>query len=321
MRTILLAALCTIAAFGQTATYAERLGFPKDARVLILHIDDAGMSLDTNRGVIQTIENSPVRSISVMMPTPWVPQIVRYIKAHPDVDAGLHLTLTSEWKEYRWPPLTGTGAPGLIDPEGAMWRGVAEVVKNASPDEVGREIRAQYDRAVNMGFQPTHLDSHMGTLFSEKFLEQYVRLGVSKQVPVMMPGGHCAYLAKDTQRDLAMLRKLGESLWNAGLPVLDDLHNTSYDWKPTPGMNDAALRDWRTSKYIETLKQLQPGVTMVIMHNTDSTPAFDQVSDSGALRRADMLAMTDPNFQSFLKREGFILTTWRELMERRKQAK
>ncbi|MBX9600996.1 MAG: polysaccharide deacetylase family protein [Bryobacteraceae bacterium] len=312
--------LLALPAFSQT--YAERLGFPADARVLILHIDDAGMSYDSNQGVIRTVENSPVRSLSVMMPTPWVPQMVRYIKSRPDVDAGLHLTLTSEWKEYRWGPLVGTaGAPGLVDPEGAMWRGVEQVVRNASPDEVEREIRAQVDRAVKMGFTPTHLDSHMGTLFATpEFLDRYVRVGIDRQIPVMMPGGHNTYLAKDSPgRDLALVRKLGERLWAAGLPVLDDLHNTSYGWKPPAGAGDAELRKWRTARYKETLLELKPGLTMVILHNTAPSEVFAHISDSGVLRKADMLAMTDPEFQRFLVEEHFVLTTWREVHERRRK--
>jgi len=91
-----------ITCFAQEATYAEKLGFPKDAKVLILHVDDVGMSWDSNQGAIQAMEKGVATSLSVMMPCPWVPGFVHYLKEHPQVDAGLHLTLTSEWKEYRW---------------------------------------------------------------------------------------------------------------------------------------------------------------------------------------------------------------------------
>jgi hypothetical protein len=162
----------------------------------------------------------------------------------------------------------------------------------------------------------------MGTLFAnEKLLDKYIRLGIEKQIPVMLPGGHNTYLMKDSKRDMAMIRRLGEQAWKGGLPVLDDLHNTSYDWKPAPGLTDKQLQDWRTAKYMETIKELKPGVTMVIMHNTDPTPVFEHISDSGVLRKADMLAMIDPRFQEFLKKEGFVLTTWRELMDRRRKVR
>ena len=323
IRGLLLSLALVSVCFTQTPeTYAEKLGWGKNDRVLILHIDDAGMSYDTNAAVKAVLENGAAHSLSVMMPTPWVPQIVRYIKEHPGTDAGLHLTLTSEWREYRWGPLAGAAAvPGLTDPEGALWRGVDSVVKNSNPDEVDREIRAQLNRAEKMGFHPTHLDSHMGTLFaSPGFLEKYVSLGIEKQIPVMMPGGHNSYLKNDAEGSesrLAPLRKLAARLWDSGLPVLDDLHNTSYSWKLPAERDDEHLRAWRTKLYMDTLRQLKPGVTMVIMHCTSPTAVFAQISDSGDLRKADMLAMLDPAFNAFLRKEDFILTTWRELHERR----
>ena len=123
---IILFLLCFItitATIAQPAdtTYAERLGFPKDAKVVILHIDDAGMSWDSNEGVITALTKGAANSTSVMMPCPWVPAFVHFLKGHPQTDAGLHLTLTSEWSEYRWVPLAGKGAvPGLTDKEGDL---------------------------------------------------------------------------------------------------------------------------------------------------------------------------------------------------------
>src|SRR6478672_465663 len=123
------------------STYAERLGFPKGTKVLILHVDDAGMSFDSNQGTIAAMTKGVATSCSVMMPCPWVPGFVHYLQEHKNLDAGLHLTLTSEWKDYRWGPLAGKSqVPGLTDLEGSMWHGVADVVKHASADEVEKEI-------------------------------------------------------------------------------------------------------------------------------------------------------------------------------------
>jgi hypothetical protein len=324
----LLLALSFSVCYAQTSpTYAERLGWNKADRVLILHMDDAGMSHDSNIGIEQVLEKGAARSLSVMMPTPWVPEIVHYIKAHPGTDAGLHLTLTSEWHEYRWGPLAGAPAvPGLVDPEGALWSSVAGVVMHAKADEVDREMRAQIERAERMGFHPTHLDTHMGTVYAKpEFLERYVQLGIEKQIPVMVPGGHDTYIQAGSQSasTLDAVRALGVKLWNAGLPVLDDLHNSSYDWKIPPGIvdDDEKLREWRTKRYMETLAELKPGLTMVIMHCTAPSEVFAHISSSGPIRKADMLAMLDPRFKAFLKEQGFIVTTWSEAMERRKQAR
>ncbi|MEJ7643554.1 MAG: polysaccharide deacetylase family protein [Chryseolinea sp.] len=309
-------------------SYAEKLGFPKDKKVLILHIDDAGMSFDSNEGAIQAIEKGVANSVSVMMPCPWVPGFVQYLKSHATVDAGLHLTLTSEWDKYRWGPLTGRPAsPGLVDGEGALWGSVKEVVENAKPEEVDAEIRAQLRRARDMGFEPTHLDSHMGTLFaSPAFMQKYIQLGVETKIPVMMPGGHNTMILKSLTGQPGVQEQLltvGKSLWDAGLPVLDDLHNVSYDWKypEDKGKDDMAIQKFATAKYIETIKELKPGLTMVIMHCTAPSSTFGMISDSGTKRKGDMLAMIDPAFKKFLETEGIVLTTWREVMKRRQGVK
>jgi len=136
----------------QESTYAERLGYPKGARVLILHVDDAGMCFDSNRGAENALTKGASTSVSVMMPCPWVPDFVRFLKTNPQIDAGLHLTLTSEWVAYRWGPLAGRSAvPGLVDSTGDLWPEVMDVVNHASADEVEIEMKAQLARARAMG--------------------------------------------------------------------------------------------------------------------------------------------------------------------------
>lgn len=325
------------------STFAEQLGYPAGKKVLIMHVDDAGMSWDSNQGTIKSIEEGVANSMSVMMPCPWVPDMVNYIHENPEVDAGLHLTLTSEWKKYRWGPLMGKPAvPGLVDQQGALWRSVPEVVKNASADEVEAEIRAQIERALTMGFQPTHLDSHMGTLFADtEFLKRYIKIGIEYQIPVMFPGGHISHLKEAYRQDiinelkregqykegmeislpalLDMAPIMGQRIWDGGLPVLDDLHNVS-GWHIPADMErtDVVLQDFYTMKYIETIDELEPGLTMVIMHCTQPSEIFSEISSSGDRRRADMLAMMDPRLKEYIEKEGIILTTWREAMERRK---
>ena len=322
--TFLLLFLIPAALQAQEQTYAEKLGWEKGDKVIIMHVDDAGMSYDSNQGTIQAIENGIANSVSIMMPCPWVPGFVHYMKEHPDIDAGLHLTLTSEWRDYRWPPLAGRPAvPGLVDPEGALWRSVEQVAKNASPDEVETEIREQIRRAREMGFEPTHLDSHMGTLFATpEFIERYVKVGIENRIPVMFPGGHNTMIGAQrgiTSEMREQMRTIGKKVWGAGLPVLDDLHNVSYDFEypGEEGVSDREIQKIATARYIETIRELKPGLSMVIMHCTDPSAIFPHIASSGRVRKADMLAMMDPEFRKFLMDEKIILTTWRELKERR----
>ena len=327
---LLILFICALVTFSQAqeTTFAEKLGYPKGKKVLIIHVDDVGMSFESNQGAINAIKNGVANSLSVMMPCGWVPGFVHYLKENKDLDAGLHLTMTSEWKDYRWGPVADKSkVKGMVDTEGALWRGVADVVKHATPDEVETEIRAQLDRARTMGFEPTHLDSHMGTLFATpEFLQRYLKVGMQEKIPVMFPGGHNTVVQqqeKGIADQLAMTRIVGKQLWEAGLPVLDDLENSSYGWKgPENGdKSEKALQKYKTEKYIKAIANIKPGLTMVIMHCTIHSDIFPHISDSFPTREGDYLAMIDPELRKYIEKEGIILTTWREAMQRRQKVK
>ncbi|SHN24769.1 hypothetical protein SAMN04488057_113100 [Cyclobacterium lianum] len=339
---LLLMALTAVAR--QEATYAEKLGFPTGARVVIFHVDDAGMSYESNEGTIRSIENGVATSCSIMMPCPWAASFIRHALQEP-MDAGIHLTLTSEWSDYRWHPVSGKEAvPGLVDPEGAFWPSVNEVVRHASADEVEVEIRAQIDRALAMGLKPTHLDSHMGTLFYHPpFLERYIKVGVDYGIPVMFPGGNNKLLEQSMNDNMIkalkkegkysegmelprneMLEKsaaIGKQIWTAGLPVLDDLHSVSGNWKPDGNPDDKAWGKFKVAQFKAVLREMEPGLAMIIVHSNGDRKTFDRISSSGGSRYADMLAMTDPELEKFIAEEGILLTTWQEVMERRKRIK
>lgn len=307
-------------------TYAEKLGFPKGKKVFVLHVDDAGMSYEANQGTIRATSEGIANSTSVMMPCGWVPQFMTYAKQHPTLDVGVHLTLTAEWNNYRWSPLAGRPTvPGLHDEQGAFWHSVAQVVEHASPDEVEAEMRAQIARFRAFGLEPTHLDSHMGTLFQPKFIERYVKVGISERIPILFPGGHAALISKESKlpdAQMQLIRTIGQQLWNAGLPVFDDLDGSSYGWaRENATLSDADLQKLKTDRFIDLFNRAQPGLTYIIMHCAETTPTFSQITPSGPTRRGDMLAMLDPRLKQYIQEQGIVLTTMRELAERRKAVK
>ena len=74
---------------------AVQLGYPPDAKLLIVHADDVGMCHSANVATMEAFQHEMVRSGSVMVPCPWFPEIAAYAREHSDADLGLHLTLTS----------------------------------------------------------------------------------------------------------------------------------------------------------------------------------------------------------------------------------
>lgn len=293
-------------------TYAERLGWQAGDRVIVFHVDDAGMSHGSNLGTIQAMDKGVATSCSIMMPCSWVSEYAAHLRAHPADDAGLHLTLTSEWDNYRWGPVAGkTQVPTLTDKEGCLWDNVAQVVKNATPEDVYRELRAQWDRAVTMGIQPTHLDSHMGTLFaSPAFMDKYIQLGIETKTPVLFPGGHLQYIREELSTiPEETLRATAQRIWSAGLPVLDDILAATYDWS----------REEKRAKFIEAIKNMKPGVTEMIVHSSVPTEEFPVFTTSSEKRLGDLEVMCDPEIKKVLEEEKIILTTWRELKQRRDQ--
>ncbi len=315
LKTILLVSVlftCSVAACAQQPTFAKRLGWPAGTKAVIFHVDDAGMSHDSNMGTIKAVTDGVATSFSIMMPCSWVPELTAWVKQNPNVDAGVHITLTSEWKKYRWGPVAGKSAVGgLVDGDGCMWRRVSAVAANATPDEIEIEIRAQIDKLRTAGIEPTHLDSHMGVCFLPQYLDRYVKVGIEKKIPILIFGGHMQHIGTETRAMKPLIRMIAKTVWNAGLPVIDDLVTS-----PTRAKD----YDKRKAELIDPLKNMKPGITQIILHCTEPTDIFAHISGSGDARLAELRLMTDPEVKAFIEKEGIVLTNWRQLKERRQQA-
>src|SRR6185369_5472 len=179
---------CVCLAHGQepTKSIAERLGFPKDAKLLIVHADDLGMAHSVNVATMKAFEIGLINSGSIMVPCPWLSEIAAYARTNPQADLGLHLTLTSEWTSLRWGPVSSRDrVSSLLDKDGYFYLTETDAAAKADPKQVELEITAQIERARALGIQPTHLDSHMGTLYQNKALfEMFLRVARSQKLPV-----------------------------------------------------------------------------------------------------------------------------------------
>ncbi|MFP4500057.1 MAG: polysaccharide deacetylase family protein [Candidatus Hydrogenedentota bacterium] len=293
-------------------TFAERMGYPQGARVLMIHADDAGMCKAANDAIVETFEAGTVTSASIMMTCSWVPAFRTWLEKNPEACAGVHLTFTSEWDDYRWGPVLGRDTvPGLLDANGFLPDSVPEVVASASADEVERELRAQVELAERMGIEVSHMDSHMGTLFATPgYFMRFMNVAIEKQIPMLIAGGHLTEARKGEGEVMDMLKPLVTKVWNAGLPVLDDIDTRSYSWKTTD----------KVAEFKQLVRDLKPGVTWFNVHPTMPTDEARQITNNRELLWGDYFALTDPELMQVIEDEGVILTSWKELMKRRKAA-
>jgi chitin disaccharide deacetylase len=161
--------------------------YAEGRRVIVIHEDDVGMTHGANTAFSELSAMGACSAGSVMAPCPWFPEAVGMAAANPALDLGVHLTLNSEKKPYRWRPLTSPPrSAGLTDKDGYFWADVPSVRKNAAPEAVEAELRAQIDAVMATGIDVTHLDAHMGAVMMPEFVEIYYRLGKDYNLPILL---------------------------------------------------------------------------------------------------------------------------------------
>jgi predicted glycoside hydrolase/deacetylase ChbG (UPF0249 family) len=276
----------------------ERLGYPASARLLILHADDFGMNHSVNRATSEALENHWITSASILVPCPWFLEAANFAKAHPDADLGIHQALTSEWTTFRWGPVTSKDqVPSLLDSEGYLPSDTPAVAKNAKADQVEKELHAQIDRARSFGIRITHLDTHMTALFESPMLfSTYQKIGGEVHLPILAArtgeGHTIPSFAKMSSDDI----------------LIDQVFEMG------PGVD---AKDW-VAWYEKQLSPLGSGVYQVILHlayDDDEMrgATFDHPDWGSAWRQHDLDMVKSPEFQKFLKDQGFILVGWKDV--------
>jgi predicted glycoside hydrolase/deacetylase ChbG (UPF0249 family) len=277
---------------------AARLGHPAGAKLLIVHADDLGAAHSVNAATFKAFETGLVNSASIMVPCPWLPEAAAYARRHPDADLGLHLTVTSEWKTYRWGGvLSKERAPTLYAADGYLYPTEDVAASRIDVREAEAEIRAQIERARAFGISPTHLDAHMRTLYTTRPLfEMFLRVARDERLPVMV-----------SREWFGQASFLPGALGPDGL-VLDHIVSA-----------DPSVRPERWAEfYADVVKNLKPGVTELIVHlayddEEMRAVALDHPDWGAAWRQRDFDFVTGEEFRRLLKAHNVKLVTWREI--------
>src|SRR6266403_2487808 len=281
----------------QNKTVAERLGYTADSKLLIVHADDLAVAHSVDIASFDALEKNAVTSASIMVPRAWLTEVASYAKEHPDADLGLHLTLTSEWKTYRWGPVSSSDkVASLFDPSGYLWPETPAATLSLKTAEAEREIRAQVERAITLGIHPTHLDSHMGVLFSKpELFAVYVKVAHEYNLPFLalrLPNLPAEFFSSLSVKDV----------------ILDAVVMAN------PSVHANEWRDF----YINAVKNLKPGLSEMIVHlgHDDAelqAVTLDHPDFGSAWRQRDYDIVTSPEFKKALDENHIILVKWKDL--------
>jgi predicted glycoside hydrolase/deacetylase ChbG (UPF0249 family) len=289
-----LVASLTISAQGNK-NLAELLGYPGDSKLLIIHADDMGLSHSVNSACIKAFENGGITSGSIMVPCPWSNEMIAYVKDHPGLDVGVHLTLTAEWELYKWDGVMPSDQiSSLLDSNKYFYPSVEKLGK------AEKEINAQLEKLLASGIRLTHIDTHMGSvLASPELVKIYLNLSEKYNLPVLFPREYLSWFPPE------MAKALGSKVF-----LIDNLFMLD-EKMVTPRWIDA---------YKKGIESLKPGLNQIIVHvaiDNDEMEAISKGHDAygAAWRQHDLDLVSDTEFKALLKKDNIILIGWKQIRD------
>ena len=273
----------------------RKLGFSPGDRVVIVHADDVGMCHATVPAFFELAAGGLVSAGSVMVPCPWFREAAAEARRNPEADLGVHLTLTSEWENYRWGPVANRDrTSGLADPTGCFYR-APDLMDRPDPNLVLEEMRSQVHRARDAGVDLTHIDCHMFAMLAHRLADVYVALGFEFGLPVLMT------------RQPAWVDTLTAAVINEweerGVPVFDHLREMPLN-HPAATLLDTAKR---------IFEELPPGLTYLLMHPALDTPELRAICTDWRQRVADYETFGNRELRDHVRRAGIHVIGWRPI--------
>ena len=267
------------------------LGYPADARLLIINADDFGMCNSVNEAIMHTLREGLVRSTTLMVPCPWALHAMHFLADHPEIPFGIHLTVISDPDFYRWGPVTSREkVPSLVDRAGYFYnfRGMLEMLTHVKLDQLELEFRGQIEAVLAAGLKPSHLDWHS------------LRFNGRTDIFDLM-----IQLAKEYGMALRVIgRPSIEKLQSQGLPTNDYDFLDSY-------LIDPSIK---STRYVQLLRELPAGLSEMAVHPGLDNPELLALEPAGKHeRQIDFDFWISQQAKDIVKEEGIILLDYRAL--------
>lgn len=283
--------------YNQYEGLAEKLGYSENDKLLIIHADDIGLSKSVNNASFEALKNGLVNSGSVMMPCNYILDVGQFAVENPEIDLGLHLTVTSEWRDYKWGGVSNSSnIPSLIDKKGHLFENKKKFTLNANPVDLKKELQAQIDLAKSIGIKPSHIDSHEGALFFDQDLfKAYLEVGEENKLPVFVPKLVAVHFDKSFPKPKNVV-------------IVDNMYMA---------LPDLEFSQWN-DYYINILNNLGPGLNEIIVHlGFDDKEMQDITVDhpnyGSKWRSLDLEVISSQEFKKAIEDNNIKLVTWREI--------
>jgi predicted glycoside hydrolase/deacetylase ChbG (UPF0249 family) len=267
------------------------LGYPDDARLLLVNADDFGMYEAINEAVVLAFKDGIVRSTSLMMPCPGAAHAVQLLREHPGIPCGVHLSVIRDIEHYRWGPLAPKDeAPSLLDEDGNLYSltRMAEMARQVDRDEMAVEFRAQIEAALAAGLRPTHLDWHC-----------------------LHSGGR----ADIFDLTLGLAREYGLALRVGGQPYIDQVQRQGLPTNDHDLLDsfDLPLED-KAARYAMMLRELPVGLTEWAVHPSLGSAESQAIDPDGwRVRRTDFDFLVSAEAREIVQEEGIVLIGYEPL--------
>lgn len=277
-------------------------------RYLIINADDFGMCQSANEAVEDLFNNGFITSTTLMTPCPWAEDALRRAKENKKMNVGLHLTLNSEWENYRWGPVSRAPVPSLLDPGGCFFHAVAPLLRQAKAEDVRTEIKAQLEWMTSRGYRPTHLDNHMGSLYGlegPSFLGEVFALCAPNGFPFRLPRSTETFgpAPKELEATLSRVCAQADKL---GIGILDNL--LDFGRKLSPSDTYETVKE----QYLGVIRGMRPGINELFVHPALESPELKSACPAWQMRVWEHRLMRDGDVGKAIDREGIRLTTWKE---------
>ena len=290
-------------------------------RYLIINADDFGMCLSHNEATFELFESGGITSASVMVPSSWAKHAIRWCQKHKEYSVGVHLTFTSEWGGYRWGPVASCGTDSLRDPEGYFYHECEEFEAQCDIKEVGNEIRAQVNRAKQLGLEISHLDTHMAALYGlcgnydlmPKVFEMCNELGYSFR---MYRFPHPDYIPEGLDLPISMYEKFVRSYAN----IADMFEVPILDYLLYPECPQEAYKDYETFRnfMLRRITGIPDGVSEIYIHPALESDEIKNITAVWWKRVWEFKLFSDPQTRKILESEGIKLINYDDLVKLRK---